>query len=166
MRELLLAVTLLAAAAGSVQACSCVPPGDDEAAYWRERWAFSQAVVLAEIMGESSEPTTSWLSRDHVLGWHSPLHLRPLLHLVVKHRWKGDFAVGTALVVEKVDGSMCGYERWTQARHHLLYLTKNKHWVASLCGMSHPVFDTASAIRKQDAEIARFLRDESTRQQR
>lgn len=165
MRELFLAVTLLAAV-GTAQACSCVPQGADEAVYWRERWAFSQAVVLAEIVGESSEPTTSWLSRDHVLGWHSPWRRRQLLHLVVTHRWKGDFATGEALVVEKVDGAMCGYERWTQARHHLLYLTKNKHWVASLCGMSHPVFDTATAIREQDAEIARFLRDESTRQQR
>lgn len=157
MRKSLGALLLLVAFAGASPACECRPPGGNEAAEWRMHWDDARAVVIAEIVGESSEPATAWFSRNHVVGFSSPLRRRPLLQLIVRHRWKGDLADGSTFVVEKVDGATCGYEGWPKGRYHLLYLRKSKHWLAVLCGLSHSVVEVASAVKEQDAEIARFL---------
>lgn len=157
MRKSLCALALLATLSGISQACECRPPGKNEAAEWRAHWNDAQAVVIAEIIGQSSEPVTAWFSRNHVIGYRSPLRRRPLLQLVVRHRWKGGLMDGAVFVADKVDGPACGYERWERSRYHLLYVTQGKHWVASLCGLSEPVLDVASAIKEKDEEIARFL---------
>jgi hypothetical protein len=158
MRDRLLVFTLLLTVAGASHACTCMRPGKDVATEWNEQWNASPVVVLTEIVGESSEPATSWLSRAHVLGRASPLHRRPLLHAVIHHRWKGNLAVGATVVIEKVDGAMCGYERWWQSRYHLLHLNKRERWVAGLCGLSRPVPDVERGVGEQDAEIARLKR--------
>lgn len=152
-----LSALLLASACGASSACTCQRLGDEEAVAWRQAWDGARAVVMAEVVRQSSEPATPWLSRDHVLGFESPLRRRQLLHLVVKRRWKGELAEGASFAAERVEGSLCGYERWHQGRLHLLYLDKRGHWVASLCSPSHPVVDAASAVKQLDAEIARHL---------
>ncbi|MGM9480093.1 hypothetical protein ACS5PN_02765 [Roseateles sp. NT4] len=147
---------LLTSLAGTSLACTCMRP-EDEAADRQRQWADAQVVVLAEVVGESSEPSTRWFSRNHVLGHDSPLRRRALLHLVVKHRWKGELTETSAFVVEKVDGSLCGYESWGQSRQHLLYLSRAGHWRAGLCGLSHPAPDATEAIQAMDAELASRL---------
>ena len=156
MARTLIVLMLLASTSGVSQACTCQASGEDEAANWRQAWEDARAVVMAEVVRQSAEPATSWLSRDHVLGFESPLRRRRLLHLVVTHSWKGELVQGAPFVVEKVDDSLCGYGRWHQSHLHLLYLRKRGHWVAGLCSPSRPVADAASAIRRLDAEIARY----------
>lgn len=150
---------LLLGMVGCAQACTCMRP-DDEIADWRRQWSAAEAVVLAEVVGASSERRTRWFSRDHVLGHDSLLRQRPVLHLIVKHRWKGGLKEGASFIVEKVDGSTCGYERWHQSREHLLYLSKRGPWQAGLCGLSHPAPDSNDAIRKMDAKLASYLGQE------
>jgi len=166
MRKSFWALVLLATCAGTSSACTCILSGDDEAADWRRHWNDSHAVVIAEIVGQSSEPVTAWFSRNHVIGHSSPLRHRPLLQLVVRHRWKGQLMEGTVFVANKVEGAACGYESWERSRYHLLYLKQAKHWVASLCGLSEPVLDVTSAIKQQDAMIARLPCQQSKPAQR
>lgn len=157
MRRALLATLLASGLAGPAAACTCLAYDPQDPEHWRQDWQAAEAVVLAEITGQSTEPSTPWLSRRHVLGLDSPLRRRVVLALRVTHSWRGPVAPGTPISVAKVEGAACGYERWSASRVHLLYLHKGEYWMAGLCTPSRPVADPAEAIRQMDAEIARHV---------
>lgn len=157
MRKVLLTALLVSSLAGPAAACTCLAYDPEDPAHWRQDWQAAEAVVLAEITGQSTEPAVPWFSRRHVLGTDSPLRRRIVLSLRVTHSWRGPLAAGTPIRVAKVDGASCGYERWWASRVHLLYLRRGEPWLAGLCSPSRPVTDPAEAIRQMDAEIARHV---------